>query len=380
MNLLHISTFLQGGAGKVIADLAVKEKSRGNNIWVVCTKKSTGNYSNYSAHLDLLHEKSIPVIFLESTFKRELNNITSASNQLVDIITKYEVDLIHSHAGTPSLIAMIAATKASKRIPVLQTMHGWGIFKTKLQKNQDISILNLLDRVVTVSKSSEKVLVKNGLKHANHSTIYNGVSSTQKLIPVEDDPGIKKVKRLKSKGHFIGGCVGTIDERKNQRLIIEALNILPVSLPYQFFFIGEGTAIQELKILCAEYGISDKVHFLDWGPNGREYISLLDLLVCPSLSEGAPPLTMMEAFAEKVPVLASNTSEHSEAIKHKTTGLLFTNESATSLAKLLESCINDGEKNQYAANAYQYFEENFIFEKNSNKYNKLYQRLLENLH
>ena len=378
MNLLHISTFLQGGAGKVIADLAVKEKNKGNSVWVVCTEQSVENYSNYPAHIDQLKDENIPVIFLESTFNRKLANIRFVSNQLVEIIKKYGIDIIHSHAGTPSLIAMISATKTGKKIPVIQTMHGWGIFKTKLQKNQDISTLNLLDKVVAVSKSSAKVLSKNGLKQGNLSTIYNGISHAQKPTPITTDSGIKKIKLLKSKGYFIGGCVGTIDERKNQRLIIEALRELPVTIPIQFFFIGEGKIIKELDILCSEYGISDKVHFLGYKPNGREYISHFNLLVCPSLSEGAPTLSMMEAFAEKVPILASNTPEHAEAIQHKFTGLLFSNNSPDSLAKFLEICIKDGIANQYTADACKLFEENFFFEKNSNKYNKLYQLLLEN--
>ena len=373
MNILHISTFLQGGAGKVIVDLSVKEKRRGNNIRVVCTPESVGNYSNYPVYIEKLKEEKIPVHYLESTFKRDLKNITSAADQLTLIIQEFEIDIIHSHAGIPSLIAMVSVSKAGRKTPVIQTMHGWGIFKSKKQENQDISTLNIVDQVVSVSKSSAQILTQKGLKNNNHITIYNGVTPEHETLSNQDDPDKKAIKSLKKNGVFIAGCVGTIDTRKNQKLIIHALSNLPPSLSYRFYFVGEGILTEELKVLCREYGISDRVHFLGYKPSGREYIALLDLLVCASRSEGAPPLAMMEAFAEKVPVLASNTPEHSEAINHRQSGLLFDKDSVRSLALLLEACINEGKENLFSFNAYKFFQKYFSFDQNAEKYQDLYQ-------
>jgi glycosyltransferase involved in cell wall biosynthesis len=377
MNILHISTFLQGGAGKVIVDLSVKEKRRGNNIRVVCTPKSVGDYSNYPDYIEKLTEEKIPVHYLESTFNRNLKNITSAADQLIQIIQEFEIDIIHSHAGTPSLIAMISVSKAGRKMAVIQTMHGWGIFKSKSQEIQDISILNIVDQVVSVSKSSAKLLIQKGLKNNNHTTIYNGVIPEHNPLSNQNESDKKAIERLRKKNVFIAGCVGTIDERKNQKLIIHALSKLPTSLSYRFYFVGEGILAEELKVLCGEYGISDKVHFLGYKPTGREYIALLDLLVCPSRSEGAPPLALMEAFAEKVPVLASNTPEHSEAINHMQSGLLFDKDSIGSFALLLEACINETKKDLLSSNAYKFYQKYFSFDQNAEKYKDIYQSLYQ---
>lgn len=377
MNILHISTFLQGGAGKVIVDLSVREKKRGNNIRVVCTPKSVGDYSNYPVYIDKLTEEKIPVHYLESTFDRDLENITFAADQLTQIIQEFEIDIIHSHAGTPSLIAMISVSKAGRKTPVIQTMHGWGIFKSERQENQDISTLNIVDQVISVSRSSAQVLTQKGLKNNNHTTIYNGVIPERKTLSNQDDPDKKAIKSLKENRVFIAGCVGTIDARKNQKLIIHALSKLPTSLSYRFYFIGEGILTEELKVLCHEFGISDKVHFLGYKPCGREYIALLDLLVCASHSEGAPPLAMMEAFAEKVPVLASNTPEHSEAISHMQSGLLFEKDSVGSLALLLEDCINERKQNLLSSNAYKFYQKHFSFDQNAEKYKEVYHAICQ---
>ena len=377
MNILHISTFLQGGAGKVIVDLSVREKRRGNHIRVVCTPKSVGDYSNYPDYIEKLTEEKIPVHYLESTFNRNLENITSVADQLTQIIQEFEIDIIHSHAGTPSLIAMISVSKAGRKTPVIQTMHGWGIFKSKSQEIQDISILNIVDQVVSVSNSSAQILTQKGLKNNNHVTIYNGVTPEHETLSNQNEPDKKAIKSLKKNGVFIAGCVGTIDTRKNQKLIIHALSNLPPSLSYRFYFVGEGILTEELKVLCRKYGISDKVHFLGYKPSGREYIALLDLLVCPSRSEGAPPLVLMEAFAEKIPVLASNTPEHSEAINHMQSGLLFDKDSIGSLALLLEACINETKKNLLSTIAYKFYQKYFSFDQNAEKYKEVYQSLYQ---
>ena len=36
--IAHISTFLQGGAGKMIVNLAKDTKARGDSVWIACTK------------------------------------------------------------------------------------------------------------------------------------------------------------------------------------------------------------------------------------------------------------------------------------------------------------------------------------------------------
>ena len=79
-------------------------------------------------------------------------------------------------------------------------MHGWGIYKTKEQEAQDISILNRVDHVVSISKTSENLLIRKGLSNTSKSVILNGLPS---VPPVETDPNdehILLIKGLKEEG------------------------------------------------------------------------------------------------------------------------------------------------------------------------------------
>ena len=62
MKLLHISTFLQGGAGKMIVNLAKDTKARGDSVWIACTKMPVNGYCNYEAHLNELKSWIFPLL------------------------------------------------------------------------------------------------------------------------------------------------------------------------------------------------------------------------------------------------------------------------------------------------------------------------------
>src|SRR5215510_12876913 len=49
MKILHLATFLQGGAGRVIADLAAAQRAAGNDVTVVASRTGAPGFGNYDA-------------------------------------------------------------------------------------------------------------------------------------------------------------------------------------------------------------------------------------------------------------------------------------------------------------------------------------------
>ena len=54
---------MQGGAGKVIVDLAIASKLLGHDVIVACTEKAVGDYHNYPDHIEKLEEFKVPLVF-----------------------------------------------------------------------------------------------------------------------------------------------------------------------------------------------------------------------------------------------------------------------------------------------------------------------------
>jgi glycosyltransferase involved in cell wall biosynthesis len=376
INILHLTTFLQGGAGKVVVDLAKASKLLGHNVMVACTKEAVGDYHNYSEHIEKLKKLKVSLIFPGSLFSRDKESNLIAAQNLREKLGETSPDIIHSHSATPSRVAKIYSSLASQRVPIIQTMHGWGSYKSINQEKDDVSILNEIEHVVSISESSLSLLKTKGFNAQDSSIIYNGIEKDESNTLSTNDPDLQKIYDLKRDGIFVCGVVGTVDSRKNQRLVIQAVNKLPKSLKILFHIIGEGHLIKELKELSHKNEVSEKVEFLGYKKVARQFIASFDLLISASRSEGGPPIALMEAFAEGTPVLVSDTPEHQEAVINNKTGFLFQDNDSQNLANRIEEIIHQP-RNECIKNARKVFEENFRFSTTLHNYLNLYNQLLQ---
>ena len=84
----------------------------------------------------------------------------------------------------------------------------------------------------------------------------------------------------------------------------------------------------------------DRIHFASFRDDVREQLADFDLLVAPSRRE-ALPLTLIEAAAAGVPVVASRIGGVPEVVLDGETGILVTPADPTSLARAIETLITD---------------------------------------
>lgn len=262
-------------------------------------------------------------------------------------------------------------------MPIIQTMHGWGIFKTKEQEQQDIEILNRVDHVVSISKASENLLLGKGLSNPRRSCIYNGLETTVAGEEIKYDEDLAHIKGLKEDGHKIIGIIGTVDARKNQSLVLEALSGLPESLRFQAVFVGEGQNLCDYRKKAKSLNLCSKVTFTGYKPTARSYVKECDLLINASLSEGAAPLAILEAFSEKTPVLASDTPENREAIEDGQNGFLFRSGNARDLCEKISISLSSIKSDQIVASAHDLFLSRYSLDSTMGNYLSLYSRLGE---
>jgi glycosyltransferase involved in cell wall biosynthesis len=107
-------------------------------------------------------------------------------------------------------------------------------------------------------------------------------------------------------------CVGILEERKNQSLIIRCMAHIKGSLAHLYLF-GLGADEEHLKNLTKELHVADRVTFMGWIDEVDGIWENVDLLLFPSLHEGAPN-AILEALAYDIPILASDIPEHREIL------------------------------------------------------------------
>jgi len=121
-----------------------------------------------------------------------------------------------------------------------------------------------------------------------------------------------------------------------------------------------------------QLGLQNHVKFLGPRNDIHEILSILDVYVFPSLSEGMP-LAVLEAMAANKPIVATAVGGTKEAIIHGHSGLLVPPKDHEALVEAILSILKDPNLKTYLAkNAYLRFSENFTIEKMILKYEELY--------
>ena len=136
-------------------------------------------------------------------------------------------------------------------------------------------------------------------------------------------------------------CVGTICHRKNQNAFIRALDPLAQRQEFQLLFLGQGS---DSDPYVAEF--RSLVRARKWcqfeGFAGREalriWFSRAHLLALPSLEDNCP-MSVIEAAAAAVPVLAANVGGIPDLIEDGVTGVLCDPTNAKSMAGGVEQVL-----------------------------------------
>jgi len=108
------------------------------------------------------------------------------------------------------------------------------------------------------------------------------------------------------------GCVGILEARKNQALVIACMRQFNAHQARLRLF-GCGPKENSLKELARSLDVEDRVNFAGWVDSPDKIWTEIDLLVFPSRHEGSPN-AVLEALAHGVPVLASDIPEHREIL------------------------------------------------------------------
>lgn len=184
-----------------------------------------------------------------------------------------------------------------------------------------------MDRIPSVFAISEAVQQGLREKYGIGSTvIHNGIAQSDfRQRPLRMP---RPVRRIIQVGRLI-------HEEKGQALLIEAAARLRGQVEVDF--VGDGRSKDFLEEMIRKLNAESFVHLL--GNKSQAYIARhlpdYDLLVQPSLREGFG-LTVVEAMAARLPVLASAGQGPAEILRGETYGWTFRNGNACDLGKKID--------------------------------------------
>lgn len=257
-------------------------------------------------------------------------NVFYCINKLRKILKEENYDIIHCHTPMGSVIARLAAKKLFRRhkVKIIYTAHGFHFFKGASIKNWMLYypvekyLAKYTDVLITINGEDYK-LAKERFK--TNVFFFNGVGvDTSKYVPVKDCEEKNRIRLLKgfSPDDFILLYVAEFIPRKNHKLLFDILPELQKKIPnLKIILAGKGILLEEYKQYVDKHNLNNIVTFLGYTKEVSSYCKLSDVLFMPSFQEGLP-ISMIEAMATGLPIVASNIRGHNDVIISKDYGRL----------------------------------------------------------
>lgn len=262
------------------------------------------------------------------------------------IIDEGNYDIVSCNTPAAGVYTRIAAIKARKKgTKVVYTAHGFHFYKGASKKNWlmfypiERILARITDTLITITKEDYCLAKKNFKTNVEH--IYGVGADSQKFLAVQktDLENLRQGESYKEK--FIILCTGELNKNKNQKALINAMDIVVKKHPEtKLLLAGNGPLEAELKELVIDHDLDDNVEFLGYRTDVEKYVLLSNLVISVSLREGLP-LNIIEASICKRPVIASYNRGHRELVNDHETGRLVKPNDIEEIANTVIELIED---------------------------------------
>jgi glycosyltransferase involved in cell wall biosynthesis len=218
------------------------------------------------------------------------------------------------------------------------------------------------DRVVAVSKTlAEELVHRYGIRPGKIETIHNGIPFPEirnKEIHVD---------------LFIIGSAGRFAPVKDYSLMVDIARSVSEKIDtVKFKLAGDGPELQKLQALVKEYGLSERFEFTGFISNLDSFYSGLDLYINTSFHEGIP-MSVLEAMAQGLPVVAPKVGGFPEIITDGMEGYLIEGRNPAAFAdKCILLASNNDLREEMSKAAQKKIENQFSADRMASRYYELY--------
>jgi len=257
--------------------------------------------------------------------------------RLIKYIKENRIDVVHTSVFPADVYGRIAAKLAG--VPfIFSTTERFEEHKQEVMYLllcfADTLTIHLTTKVVAISNAVKDYLIRwHRVKPDRIEVIYNGVDVkrfdiTLNHIDYKTQLGLDPDKAI------VCTIARLVPVKGLETLIEAAAEVLKDVKEAQFLIVGDGLLKKQLESRVSQLNIDGAFVFTGFRNDIPEILSIVDVFVMPSLSEGLGN-AILEAMAAGKPVVASNVGGISEAVLHNKTGFLVPPRDSYSLAEAI---------------------------------------------
>jgi len=345
------------GSGIATMRIATGLAKRGHQVVIACPGKSIKPKINIESNVTVHRVRSLPVpkishqgfsfsvfprsyikhIFKE--FKPDIVHIADhffISSAAVSLAKKNKIKVVGTNYFTPyNAIDNLIIKKNSLLYRILEKIF-WHYF---------LNIFNNIDVVTTPTAAAKKIIQDVGLKkQVNVISCGLDIEKFKKNKPGNEI--FYKYKINTNKIIFLSAS--RLDREKRVDVLLEALSMLKDKIDFQFIITGRGIDKENLEKVTLEKNLTDRVVFTDFVPDSEleNLYSLSDIFLTASEVE-LQGLSIMEAMASGLPVVAANSMAIPELVKDGINGYLFEPGNATDASEKILQLASDKKLREY---------------------------------
>lgn len=278
----------------------------------------------------------------------------------------HDYDLIHAHAYLPGIVARLIMV--TKGIPAIFTVHGTSLGTKLLSPFQRLIEKFILTQIlysaqITVSRDFLN------FKNINKQIFYipNGAS-------VADFDRVKSAKFKDPTLIF----VGRLHPQKNLFNLIRAVKKVLEDFPnIKLQIVGSGPQKLNLAKEVKNLKLAKSINFAT-EVTGASLVKLYKsshLFILPSIYEGQP-LTLLEAWAAKLPAITTKTGDCKYLVKNGINGYLIEDpQDPDEIAKIIKKALAAKNLQNLGLAGYNLVVKNFSWEKSAQETLKVYENL-----
>lgn len=305
MRILYVITGLaQGGAERVVCDLADKMHERNHQVKIVYL---TGDVLTRPVHSEI------------EIIKLGLSNIFTLPNvyyKLSRTIKSYEPDVVHSHMVHANILSRLVriTTPMNRLISTAHSNNEGGRIRMMAYRLTH-NLANLTTNVsISAAKSFEymKAVPKQGIE-----AIYNGIDLDKFKYISNSKKNLRNELNINSEDKIIL-AVGRFNEAKNYIELLEAIRMLKQqdNESFKLLIAGDGELRDSIQSTILNLNIQENVILLGRRDDIPELMNGADLFVLASKYEGFG-LVVAEAMACKCLVVATDCGGVAEVLDNE---------------------------------------------------------------
>ncbi|MBK0401374.1 glycosyltransferase family 4 protein [Adhaeribacter sp. BT258] len=361
MNILHVSSEKTWRGGEQqIAYLIEELRKNGENCFVACRKNTP--FEEYCKKQNLPHV-ALP-------FANEFDLYTAS--QLKKYCAENRIDLVHAHSSHSHGLSVWGAVLGNKPPIILSRRVDFPVKKNWFSKFK--YNYKGIKRVICVSEKIREITMPSLKRPQICVTVHSGID----LSRFENSKNTGKLhKEFNLPEHqLIIGNISAIAEQKDYFTFVSTAELLlQKGLHAKFFIIGDGPMRAEIEAFVKQKNLTAHIIFTGFRNDVPEILPELDVFLITSQTEGLGT-TILDAFACRVPVVATRGGGIPEIVKEGETGLLANVYDTEQLAYQVQRVLTNEKLRQILTEQACRFLQNFRKENTAKRTLEIYRQVL----